>query len=82
MSHADLDAVLDAAALTRALHHDDDEAVDVLLRHGDHEQIARALGRALTAVLQVVIKCDGCVCQVLERWQADLRETTGQGGTP
>jgi hypothetical protein len=71
----DLDALRDAAALTRAVHEHDHEARETILCHGDTAAIAEVLARVLAHVLHVPAGgCEHCVTGFLDDWQADLRE--------
>ena len=71
----DLDALRDAAALTRAVHEHDHEARETILDHGDTTAIAEVLARVLAQVLHVPAGgCEHCVTGFLDDWQHDLRE--------
>ena len=69
---ADIDAMLDAAALTRAVRDGDREGRDAILAAADTAAVALALSCILSSIAKLVdSRSDGE--SLLDGWQADLR---------
>jgi HK97 family phage major capsid protein len=72
-----LDAARDAAALLRARHDGDREAIDVILDHGDPVAIAEALAATLHSVITATRGgCRDCTDEFITTWQRALRSLT------
>ena len=74
-----LDACSDAAALARAVHDRDSEAVRILLDCSDTRAVAEQLARALVRVVGEMCGCGTCIDEFLDAWQETLRERRREG---
>ena len=69
---ADIDAMLDAAALTRAVRDGDREGRDAILAAADTAAVALALAHVVAAIVKLIdSRSDGE--SLIDGWQADLR---------